>query len=353
MHKLHRHGLMTSGGPASITQNLILALKAGASVPSGWTTWSSADGYFLKGTESDAVVGTTATATSITGAAAGFGGEHDSNTNKNSYKGNNLLTGGSQYSPSRNRTDLGGHIHYELYTANTPGKNSFKLVQAGASAVWGSGLVGFATGAMTNQALYSLFSGSSGFLHADTATQEVAQNVSMSLDTTDSTHNHKESVVTTALGIAYPGFTGHGTGDSGPHSHDVTADYLFNLNRALCRAYEILDSTNLTGLIGIWINTGSPPAGWSYVTELNNRYMQFSDTAAGETTGTNKLELSNIAVGSSGSHGDHNTGSYSGSTIETPLPHNAAIAHNDHDVNVDHDFEPDRFYVKFIKYTGA
>lgn len=334
------HGL---GGVASIPAGLILGLKPGASPPADWSVWSSADGRFLKGTSSDTTINTTANANSIS-YTSGNGGSHVGSTGYVSWYGYSG-TGSNENSPSADLSSQGNHYH-SVVASHTPTSNRFKLVQAGAGAKLVAGLVGFSTEDLVKHIPYTDFDGSSGYLQANTATGTGAASSSAYLNSASDYHDHVSSNTTSSNSTLAGSYTSSG-GGGGSHPHSVTSPSISaSLAQTLVRAFEVLDISDIDGLIGIWVSTGAIPDGWELADQLTDRYLRFSATGNGAQSGNNTMTVS--ATSGYSSHGSHLSGWSSSYDEAADVPHNSTESHR-HSASGSGSYQPNRYHVKFIR----
>jgi hypothetical protein len=333
-----------SASTTKVPEGLILGLKAGAAVPIGWTYWSAANGRFLKGTTSDATVNSTANANNI-GLSSGSGGSHLGNQ---VYVADTAHHDGSNNTkPYLRDTNWQGNHSHSGGASYTPRSNNMKFVRAGLEANFELGLVGFATAALPEQALYSVFHGDSGYLTAQSSTYIGGASGGGWVNSASDYHDHITSINWTASGLAtgsYYNIYARG----GSHGHSFSPSVSASLARALVAMYQIVDGRKLEGLIGIWLGAGVPE-GWEYATELTNRYLQFNNAGTGAAAGNNTMSAS----GTSGtaSHGSHFSDWNSTYDVVSEQYHDQTISHN-HSLSGSGGYEPNRYYVKFVRYTG-
>lgn len=343
MQKLQRH----AGVGVFAPENLILGLKANVGLPADWNSFSSADGNFLKGTDSDAVAGTSASRGSIS-ISTGSGGGHNSGpgaevTMVGYYSHCNDACGNTMASGSY----VGDHSGHSVPITYRPASVGLKLIQAVKKTSIPPGAIMFGLTSNSFQSAYSLLNSATDRpLSAASSTALV--NEVRSAGTTSSrsySHVHWYSDTKQALSI----FTTYSSySSSGPsHTHSGgTPTITPNLLRATVRAFEIIDSRKIAGLIGMWIGSGVPD-GWQIVAGLVGKYLVFSSSGNGASSGNNTISVSGSTGSSSHDH------SFGGSQYHrsSPLPHNGSVSHA-HSYSASPAYEPERYYVKFIQFVG-
>lgn len=329
-------------------EGLIIGLKQGESVPGGWSTFSSADGYVLKGTDSDVTAGTTDTESTLS-LACGSGGSHSSGTGQ--YVGG---YGGYTYcndtcrTPTRDPNSQGAHAGHDVTINFEPAKNKVRLVQAGAGAAFFNGAIMFSLDAKTDHTAFTTFNSSSGFLAADTTTESVAEASSAnSTDSASNSHDHVNSNNYQAHGAVGGYDTGGGTA-GGSHTHTGGTPSITNgMRKALLRAWELVGASEMEGMIGMYIGSGTPD-GWAIVTEVVDYYVGCDAAGTGQQSGDNTLNIS----GTTGNTGHSHSFSGSDGDWASTIQHSNSVSHGHSYSDSAKAYEPTRYHIKFIKYTG-
>lgn len=331
-----------------IPSGVIVGLNPTDPVPENWELWEGANGYFLKGTSSDIQVGTT-------GARSGLslrtydGGGHDGGTSQEVANfGYYDYCSTNCNSPSRDYSSQGNHTGHDMNVYYRPRGSRLRLIRAVTNSPVPIGAVMFSTESNADQTLFSTFNSDSGLLEAGTSTGIISAQASASdTDYRSYSHDHYRSVNNSAWSVISGAYTS--VSSSGPnHNHSGgNPSISHNLIRATVRAYEILDENKIGGLIGMWIGSGVP-SGWELVASFDGKYLAFSDTGDGSSTGNNTVAISGVTGSSGHSH------SYSGSA---GFSETSAIAHSNtvyhaHSYSAGRSYEPERYYIKFIRYLG-
>lgn len=343
MQKLQRH----SASDILVPENLILGLKAGAAVPEDWTTFSAADGLFLKGTDSDLDVGTPGARSSVS-VSTGSGGSHSGSAAASmkfiSYYSTCTYSCGDTKASS---SSVGGHSGHSVPITYRPPAAGLRLIRATKKTPVPLAAIMFGLAAHSGQTPYNLFNSAAETpLMASAVTTLEGETRSASTTSSRSySHVHWYSEVTRCQGVT-TAFTSYSAG--GPsHTHSGgTPSITQNLLRATVRAFEIIDERKIEGLIGMWAGSGVPD-GWTIVAALVGRYLVFSATGDGSSTGDNTISVSGSTGSSSHNHG------FSGSeyNIVANLHHSNNLSHS-HSYSASPAYEPERYLIKFIQYTG-
>jgi hypothetical protein len=343
MQKLQRH----AGTGVFAPDGLILGLKVNADIPTDWSSFTTADGNFLKGTDSDAVVGTSVGRSSVS-ISSGSGGGHNNGpgaevvmvgyySHCNDNCGNTMASG----------SYVGDHSGHSVPITYRPASVGLKLIQATKKTTVPPGSIMFGLASNPFQAAYSLLNGATGRPLAAAASTGLISEVK-SAGTTSSrsySHGHWYGDVKQCLSITTTYTSYSSSGPSHTHSGG-TPSITPNLLRAAVRAFEIIDGRKIEGLIGMWVDAGVPD-GWQVVASLVGKYLIFSTSGTGSSSGNNTITVSGTTGGSSHSH------SFGGSQYNqsSPLPHNGSVSHS-HSYSGSPAYEPERFHVKFIQFVG-
>ncbi len=327
-------------------EGIIVGIDSSDVVPDNWSSYTVADGLFLKGTDSDTTVGTTRAATSLS-LTVGTAGAHSDSANEKVKCGNNS---GTSYSPSKDFDSKGAHATHIVPVNYTPIKNNIVLIQAGASARFESSLLMFSTGAQEKHTQLSIFDDTNGLLCTGSITGTIA--ATKSTGTTSSAsdyHRHRKDVNYNGLAIDKNVYTTGGDYAGGTHTHTGGTPTVTPAHKkAMLRLWKIVGASEMEGLIGMWVGTGIPDK-WELVTETVNNYISFTRSGSGESSGNNTVTISGTTGTKTHSH------SFSGLITEdaifTLIPHSDSLAHN-HIYSGTKGYEPARLHVKFIRYKG-
>jgi hypothetical protein len=114
------------------------------------------------------------------------------------------------------------------------------------------------------------------------------------------------------------------------------------------RAFEIIDDRKIEGLIGMYTGAGVPDK-WEVVAAFDGRYLQFTTTGTGTSTGANTVGISGTTGTSSHSHSF--TGYWEPATVSSTITHSNSVSHA-HSYSGTLGYHPEPYYVKFIRYIG-
>lgn len=344
MQKLQRHGM---GQGVWAPENLILGLKAGAAVPTDWTVFSDADNKFLKGTDSDAVVETTGARSSFS-VSTGSGGSHSGGSAANHRYANYYSScSGDCGHVNPSGSSVGSHSGHSIAITYRPPAAKLKLIQATVKTKIPASAIMFGLAANSDQTLYDLLNDEADTPLMAASTTEIAAQIKSAGNSSSRSysHSHWYSANNQKLHIlsCYESYSSGGPS----HNHSGgTPSITHALERATVRAFEIIDQEKITGLIGMWIGAGVPD-GWEIVAALVGKYLVFSTTGDGSSSGNNTISVSGSTGGSSHSHGFGGSANASCS----PLHHSNSLSHS-HSYSRTAAYEPERYFIKFIRYTG-
>jgi len=331
-----RHGI--GGGSAIMPAGLILGVAPGVLQPAEWSVWSAANNFFLKGTDSDALINTTVGRTSISGITSS-GGSH---SNANVWMGNKGSSSGTRGTqPDSQAGSVGSHSH-SLNVGYKPPLCSLKLVQAQQDTPLFAGAIFFSA---VEKPEHQYYSDNVGILGAGLITETVPQEVSASIGSGNDSHSHVSSTDRPAEGVTLGAPTSMSSG-GGNHSHSWSPAITLSIKRALMRIYQVVDLAAVDDMVGIW-NQAGVPDGWEVVAELIDGFLEFSNDASGDgsVSGDNTILVS----GNTGSSGhSHSASGDSGTTEAASVGHTSTINHT-HNVNRNQAYEPEHYYVKFIR----
>lgn len=327
---------------------LILGLREGLGLEPGWDLFTSANGLFLKGTNSDSTVGTTGSRSSIVLNVA-QGGQHsggDSALVVDRGQGNTCVD--TCRSPSRSTTTVGGHSGHAVTLGYRPASTNLKLMIASQRRPIPVGSIMFGTAANSKQSLFSLFNSHGGILGAGTATNTSSDQYSSGTSTGASfPHSHENGSLTQGSGLASGSYTSSGSAGSLHYHAGGNFTVTNNMLRTVVRAFEILDRNSIKGLIGMWAQAGVP-SGWELVAELVNRYLYFNAAGAGAQTGNGTISVNGTTGSIPHSHPYAGSGGFE---VVSYIDHPGNIYHS-HAYSGSLVFESERYHVKFIKYRG-
>lgn len=347
----------SSQGAVKAPAGLIIGLKDGIALPDDWELFTDANGYFLKGTDSDVDVGTIMPSTDIS-LVTGSGGSHRGSD----YGYKWIYNYGAYYksctsncfSPSGDNNSVGNHNDHSVGLQYTPAANKLKLIKAlsSTSLIFEGGVL-FSEINNADQLAYSILEDENGFLMASSINDHddpiIGKNTYTG--TQSDSHDHQKSSSSTADGCPTTSNNDYVSSAGGSHNHTInTPTITENLKAIYLRAYEIIDKRKITGLIGMWDSSAPIPAGWEIVAEANDRFIKFSTTPDLTGVGDDTIDISGI-VGSRG-HSHNYGGGSRGSVCTAQGFHSNTSSHNHSYSNSAYSFQPNRFYVKFIKYIG-
>ena len=349
---MHKPWWFATAGKVKVPAGLILAAKDGIDLGSDWSVWSAANGYFLRGTDSDAVVGTTGSRYALSENSLD-GGQHSG-----SWGGNRIVAGYGEYSsntplrgnPSGDAAAEQGRHKHTVSVNGRPGYVRTRLIQAQNNAPVPIGAIMFGTAANAKQVLYS-FTGGRYFYAGSSVSTGGDYYAFSGVQTVSDGHDHHNPVSTAPTGVTLG--DGYPTGVSaagGNHDHNDTGSLTmsFNLARCILRAFDIIDQKNIEGLIGMWAQAGIPDK-WELVAATVNRFLMFSDTGAGTIAGNNTASFSGQLQSSS--HYHSYTGSSVGNLVASRITHPGVINHT-HGFSATKTYYPERYHIKFIRYIG-
>lgn len=343
-------------GAILLPTGIIIGLDSGASTPDGFTVFTDADDYFLIGTDSDSLVGTTNTRDeSALSFNTGYGGLHngeglyDPNCAGKGWWTTDYSGGPSQY-PRRNANYIWDHVHSVAFNFK-PQSNQLKLIQANRphNKLPLNGIM-FGTEANTSQSLYSTFNNADGYLYAADDTQYASQVIAETdgyTGYTGAAHTHLWNAWAPAYYVSQMSAYSGSLSGGGSHRHSLTALLgTPNLRRALVRAYKIIDEYAIGALIGMWADTGCP-TNWEVVASFDGRFLKFSSTGNGALAGDDTV---NISAGTS-TYGHAHTYGTTTTDYATHIQHDNSNNHG-HAIDEDVSYLPERYHIKFIKYVG-
>lgn len=337
-----RHGI--GGGSAIMPAGLILGVAPGALAPAVWQSWTAANNFFLKGTDSDALVNTQGARTSLVFNSTSNGGHNLRNDATVNY--GLVGRGGSSTpaSPSADTSNQGSHNHV-MRLSYRPAACNIAFVKAQQDTPLFDGAMFFSA---VEQPDHQGYANNLGLLALDdtVGTGPKAEEKSGSVDSRSAPHDHITSASWPPDGIS-GGYSSAGGSTSNTHDHEWSPTIAHNIRHALMRVYQAVDLSAVDFIIGIWDQSGVPD-GWEVVAELVNNYLSFDNTIGdGSIIGDNTLLISgNTASG--GSHG-HPRGSYSSTNARTThTGHTSGGIHN-HTPPSSRPYEPEHYYVKFIR----
>jgi hypothetical protein len=328
---------------------LILGLKEGVSIPADWELWSTANDKFLKGTASDAVVGTTGVRSSLSLTVGGGGGHTGASIARVAgYGQGGSCSGSCAGPPSHSGSSVGSHGSHSIGFTYRPASAKLKLIQSVVRTKVPLGAIMLGTGGNPHQTAFSGLDGSK-ILEAAAATGITSQTAAANTTGSASdSHSHVYSANTTASGLMSGAYTSGGGTGGGSHVHaGGTPTITESLAKAVVRAFEIIDETKIEGLIGMWADIGVP-TGWEVVADFDGRYLVFSPTGTGELSGSNTVSIS----GTTGASGhSHSFSGSSGYVFVSDIRHPNTESHV-HGYSGSLSYEPERYHIKFIRYVG-
>ena len=323
---------------------LILALKDNRALEAGWSSYSTFNSKFLKGTSAE-IAGTTG-ARSASTITVSTGGAHIAS--QNVFLAQRGANGGSALkSPSFDPSYIGGHAVHTFTPNARPDSTTLRLVKANANTNFHSGALMFATAANSYQTQFNTLNGDR-CIEASTVNGTTTGTISIPDSTyTTFTHQHMRATSETTSGILN---ANQDISSDGPSHNHTAGSYTssISLNRVAVRCFEIIESQRILGLIGMWDGIGCPPR-WTIVAEFDGKYLYLSSTGDGTSTGNNTLTIDGST--SLVTHAHTTSNPYGSNSVGNNCGHIDAVAHG-HAYSGVLAYEPERVNIKFIRYTG-
>lgn len=332
-----------AAGQRLLPTGIIIGLSAGATLEDDWSYFDDANSYYIKGTTDDGALGEINPKVTAN-IASGSGGSHLGSANlamgdRGTYPDGSHIVSWSRYESVR-----GDHTGHIVTIDHSPSKTDLRLIRCSKNVPIPIGGVMFGTDENDKQTPLSSADGT--FLGANTATQLVPEVTGTGTTTAVSgSHHHGQSDAGGGTRSIY----GPQSFDDqmGSHTHSGgTATVVENLDKIYLRAFEIIDSANISGLIGMWLGTDIP-AEWELVAEANDKYIKLTDDngLAGTTAGDGTINVN----GTTGdySHRHYGTGSSISNWSEYQRHANWEV-HN-HAYSGDISVTLDEYKVKFIR----
>ena len=332
-------------------------------VPTNWTTVDTVGSRFLKGTSQDPnssatdAAGKTGARSGLS-ASSGSGGGHSSGNQLRVWKrGYNLLYTNNQRNPSRDKENAGTHSGHSVTAAYRPGSCDLKLIEALENAEFAESLIGFSTENLPDQTAYNSFNDTVGTRGLRSHTATIITESGKAVNTSGSvnnSHNHEVNVTSNSwVEIDQTPYESVSAG-GGAHTHRSNSISVTNYTpkTVLMRAWQLANVKKMDGVIGMWTGMGIPEQ-WELVIEAIGRYVIFNASGVGQITGDNTLDFSGTlsTTGSGHSHVFNNIMS-NGQRETAPIPHSSTHYHTHTYSRTNYGYEPERFYIKFIRYTG-
>jgi hypothetical protein len=338
-------------GQVLMPEGLIIGLKDGISLPSGWNSYNNANDLFLRHTTSDGVVGTTGSRSSVVIGSSNNGSHSSGGGSQNTRAGYYTTCAGNCWDPTLDTASKGGHTHNFTVTYRPPSCD-LRLIRAAQPVILPLGGIMFANEAIADQALFTTFTGhTAGALLRASATTGISADLrsTATSSSSDDSHVHTKSGNNQALSITSGSYGAPGSG-GGSHTHTGgTPTITPNISRATARVYEIISASRPQALIGMWAGNGVPP-NWSLVAGWDGRCLAFSSTGSGATTGADTISVSGSSNDVSHSHSFPSYNSASEAT--TSVPHSSSVSHSHTYSNASAAYSPERYFIKFIKFEG-
>lgn len=337
------------GGGVALPSGIILPMRAAASVPSGWTIFSTGDNKHIIGAGSTYSVGDSITDDGNFNLGYGGAGTHSGDSK-------DFGSAANQAGPNAQ----GDHTDHDFeFTSPAPYNESMRLIKADSevsdvpadalllkhSASGWADLTRHYDGA-TNRLLRSASSASQG------------GKVSMAV-TASSGGAHNHGTNSGADGGTF--FTGMRIISvlRGAHTHTWTSTLTFNLYRVALSAWYKASAFTFeqSNAIGMYESL-TPPAGWSLCNgtggtpDLRDKFIEIntSDANAGTAYGTGKV---NSDLGASSSDGGHNHVQSLVNSTDENARHNSTVGAHTHALaDVDLTWLPAGYALAFIMYTG-
>ena len=331
-----------------IPVGLILPLRGGAAVPTGWDIFTSADGKMIVGAGSTYAVGAT---------GAGSGNIDLSHT----AAGNHLPATSKYGNVSREvgQVTSGNHLHPSMiFTNPMPDNQQHRLIKSNAltgSLAQDIMILKAASGGWPG--FTRLVPGSNRLFMANTADGTGGKTSGSVVSASGGIHTHGTAAGNTPAGT--DSSAREGGFNIGAHTHTFTATLLFNMFRVQMSAwYSASGAINLAGVdnfIGMWESL-TPPTGWSLcdgtggTPDLRDFFWELPTTDIGGASLGNGKVTSTSVTGTDGVH-NHSIDSCDDCDNEQASHHVTGGGHT-HTMNEDSIWLPPYYSLAFIQFTG-
>jgi len=325
-----------------------------STVPPNWSVFSAADGKFLKGTDSDALVGVSGSRTSMTDSSSSGGGHGDTNGTLK-YLNVGSAGFGPAKNPSRDASSQGSHTGHSVTINFVPAQNKLKLIQADADAEFTTDLIGFSTTDLSaDHTPYTGFNNSGYLLYANstTTTGGAGQSTSGMGNAGAAAHDHLVGTTNDSATVEDDRFKTYSSTELGSHAHSgASLSLSHNVAKALLRAWALVDVKKMEGVIGMYAGAGCPD-GWQIVASLAGQFIGCDAGGTGVGNGgANTVSFSGTFNDYSHAHSIGPANPSLTNDAYSYIGHTNSEKHN-HTYSHTKSYEPERYYIKFIKYIG-
>jgi uncharacterized protein YbdZ (MbtH family) len=346
--------LIRAKGAIRAPIGLICAIPTATPIPTGWTAWSRAQDYFIRGTTSDSLVNTTATSNSIS-LNSTTDDLHLGSLARDCEVGYTSTCTTSCHTPSMNYNGLGYHGSHSIGFSYRPNGIRLKLIYA--SSVYSylfPGLMMFSTDSLPQHVSITYLDQAGDRLLLSHASKTEYNNGSVtpnaSTGSVNNSHIHTTAVNRQVYYLKVNEFTTVGAA-GGAHTHTIPAPqtWIYKPKYVTLRSYHIADIYNPVGLIGMWYQSGNIPNGWQVVGEVNDRYIKFS-SAYSSGAGNDTIEISGMTGNNAHLH-PYGTSTKISRAV-SPSGHYDSVSHLHYYSHTAYPFKPLTLYLKFIRYVG-
>lgn len=333
----------TTNQGIKVPAGLVIGAMNGIDLGTDWTVWTNANGRFLRGTTGAVSTGSRYGLSANSGAGGGHSGGWGPYVANRGHSG---VSSSSSGYPSDDTASVGEHSNHSVSVSYRPSYSACRLIQAQNDAPVPIGGIMFGDAANPDQRANPLTNGRLLYASTGVGTGGASQSAGNSGYQSGS-HDHEVNV-TRDIDSVVTAYTSVGDA-GGSHNHSVSSlSVSANLARCYLRAFEILDEKKIKGLIGMWPSASAIPDGWTLVANMNQRFLILDANGTGTTGSSN----STVSFSGSLSNVGHSH-SFSGSLFAKAMrvAHSAVIYHN-HSFAATKSYLPERYNIKFIKFTG-
>jgi len=313
-------------------------------VPTGWELFTDADGRSLMGTDgTSGVTGGGDYSVSLSSTSSGsHTGPYD--TGVSNWR---VSTGDTYQNNGPDGTSYGNHNHTVTIT-RTPARNNCRLIRVTdeqKKIPAGALLMSEDSTQRPYVVSFDTLNNASGYMTANTSTSTSGSSTSTSVTTVSVPHDHYKIVtgsrsVATVADAIYPSNMTHSHSISPSVSEDVKRMYLM-----VWKATEDIRK-DAGGLIVMYTGTVLP-AGWSWLTDQNDRFIRNSSSPGARSGSGYYLNVSGTLSTEGHAHGTSGSGSITGA----PIPHRSLVTHN-HSIGGTSSWQPAYYKIKLMKYIG-
>jgi len=315
----------------------LIMMSADGSIPSGWSRFSAADGYYIAGAGNSYGVGAAAqTWSSNTGTSSTTG----------SHNGHDFDAKDSSDSNRTYPADVvaGDHSHTVSVDSYQLPMQRMVLIKANAGGpTLPAYCMGFGTSTLSGFSVLS----SIGFLNGYSSVGAVSESLSVLVSNSGS-HQH-------GIGSCYSGsYAPTNSIGTSVHTHTVSASATQAIKRAVLQGlYKASAYSPVAGLIGMWEGV-SPPSGWvlcdgnNGTVDLRDYFILFSTSGDGTRSGDNTVSFT-ITIGTNSWTHNH-AGAV---TVNGVNYYNRywtkTVSHSHSCSNINANYTPSRYALTFIR----